>query len=194
MRLSRLAAAALAVVGWLAAAPEAGALELGEVLEQTRVTPPDRVAFRELRYNALLQEPMELAGYLEYPRPGQLRKVVTSPFEESLLVDGDRVVISRDGRTRRLSLKNRRPVLVMLQSIESLLAGNSASLEQYFAIDLSGTLESWRLKLTPTSDRLARHLQSLTVCGGASTINDIRFEMQNGEWQRLEMLHDAGPP
>jgi len=104
------------------------------------------------------------------------------------------VVISRDGRSRRLSLKNRRPILVMLQSIESLLAGNSESLERYFGIDLSGTPEGWRLQLTPSSERLARHLQNLTVRGGASTIDDIRFEMQNGEWQHLEILHDTDPP
>jgi len=194
MRVIREPLAALALFICLAAATAAQALELDEVLEGTRVTPPDRVPFRELRYNALLKEPMELSGYLEYPKPGQLRKVVLSPFQESMLVDGDHVEISRDGRSRRLSLKNRRPVLLMLQSIESLLAGNGEALAQYFQMELSGTLENWCLEMTPSSEHLARQLDGLTVRGGLGRIDDMRFEMQNGEWQLLQIVHDATPP
>jgi hypothetical protein len=194
MRVIRAPIAALAVFLSLAATTAAYALELDEVLEQARVVPPDRVPFRELRYNALLKEPMELSGYLEYAKPGQLRKVVLSPFQESMLVDGDQVEISRDGRTRRLSLKNRKPILLMLQSIESLLAGNGEALERYFQLKLSGTPENWCLQLTPSSERLARQLNGLTVRGGLDRIDDLRFEMQNGEWQLLQIVHDATPP
>jgi hypothetical protein len=194
MRLIFKPAPILAVMLWLTSALPAHALQLSEVLDRARVTPPDRVPFRELRYNALLKEPMELSGYLEYPQPGQLRKVVLSPFQESMLVDGDQVEISRDGRSRRLSLKNRKPILLMLQSIESLLAGDTEALERYFQLELSGTLENWCLQLTPSSERLARQLEGLTVRGGLDRIDDIRFQMHNGEWQLLQILHDMAPP
>ncbi|RPH97891.1 MAG: outer membrane lipoprotein carrier protein LolA [Lysobacterales bacterium] len=186
--------AALAVVSWLGTGAMAHALELSEVLERTRVSPPGRVAFRETRYNPLLEEPMEFTGYLEYPRAGQLRKVVESPFQESMLVDGDTIELVRAGRTQRVSLRNRKSILRMLQSIESLLAGNISVLEETFEHELSGTEDKWRLRLTPTAKSLAKQLDQLTVCGGLGTIDKIRFDMQNGEWQHLEIIHTASEP
>jgi hypothetical protein len=184
----------LALLFWLAYSPTAQALDLQEILERARVTPPDRVRFREQRHNPLLKAPMELSGYLEYAAPGQLRKVVESPFQESMLFDGDQVEISRDGQVRRIGLKSRKSILVMLQSIESLLSGDSQSLRRYFDVELTGTLKRWHLKLIPSSGRLSRQLRGLTVNGGDDTINNLRFEMQNGEWQHLEIIHDAAPP
>jgi hypothetical protein len=186
--------AILTAILWLAEGHLAHALEFGEVLERTRVSPPNRVAYRETRYNPLLKEPMELTGYLEYPQAGQLRKVIESPFQESMLIDGDTVELTRAGRTKRLSLKNQKSVLTMLQSIESLLAGNTAMLEQLFELELTGTEDSWRLRLTPTSARLAKQLEYLTVCGGQRAIDEIRFDMQNGEWQRIEIIQAAAEP
>jgi len=175
---------------WFGGVPAAFSLEINTLLDRIRVTPPDRVAFRELRNNSLLKEPIELSGYLEYPEPGKMRKVVESPFQESLLVDGDSVEITRDGRTHRLSLRNRKPALVMLQSIESLLAGKAESLNRYFEPVLSGTEDDWNLQLTPKSARLAKQLSGVTVSGGRDAIDSIQFDMQNGEWQLLQILHD----
>ena len=185
---------ALGVLLWVGSVQPASALELGTLLDRVRVTPPERVVFRELRYNSLLQEPMELSGYLEYLGPGKMRKVIESPFQEALLVDGDRIEISRDGRTRRLSLRTRKPALLMLQSIESLLAGNVESLNRHFETTLSGSEDDWRLQLTPKSEQLARRLSGISVCGSREAIDSFRFEMQNGEWQQMQVLHDSGPP
>lgn len=186
--------AALTVVLWLGTGAIAHALELSEVLERTRVTPPGRVSFRETRYNPLLKEPLELTGYLEYPQAGKLRKVVESPFQESMLVDGDTIELVREGRTQRVSLRNRKSILSMLQSIESLLGGNVSELEGVFEHELTGTEDDWRLRLTPTTKSLAKQLDQLTVCGGQSTIDELRFEMQNGEWQHLEIIRTVPEP
>jgi hypothetical protein len=177
----------LLVPGHRCAAQE---LELSELFEHIRLSPPDRAAFREVRHNPLFQQPMELSGYLEYPRAGQLRKVIEQPFEETMAVDGDTLELTRDGRTKRLSLKNRESILAFLRSIESLLAGDAAMLEALFEVELSGTLDSWRLRLVPASGSLGRQLELLTVSGGPSHIEQIRFDMTNGEWQRLEIVPD----
>lgn len=194
MFVSAARLALLAATLWFGAGPAAQALELSDVLERTRVSPPDRVNFKETRHNPLLKEPLELTGYLEYAQVGQLRKVVESPFQESMLVDGDTIELVRDGRTRRVSLRNRKSMLTMLQSIESLLAGNTEMLERLFELELAGTADNWQLRLTPIAARLAKQLNQLTVCGGGRAINDIRFDMQNGEWQHLEIIQTPSEP
>lgn len=182
------------LVIWLLFSGAAFALELDDVMDQVRVEPPNRVAFREERFNPLLQEPLVLTGFLEYPERGHLVKRVETPFHESMQVDGDEVEISRDGKKRRLSLKNRKPMLIMLQSIESLLSGQAEALAENFETGLSGCVDDWQLQLVPRSRRLARQLQSMTVKGNGESVTSILFQMDNGDWQRLEILPPAPQP
>lgn len=178
----------LSLLAWLLFSCTAFALELDDVMDQVRVEPPGRVAFREERFNPLLQDPLVLTGFLEYPEPGHLIKLVETPFHESMQVDGDEVEISRDGKKRRLSLKNRKPMLIMLQSIESILSGQADALAEHFETELTGNVDDWQLQLVPRSKRLARHLQGMTVKGDGTSVGSILFQMDNGDWQRLEIL------
>jgi len=182
------------LVSWLLFSCAAFALELGDVMDQVRVEPPSRVAFREERFNPLLQDPLVLTGFLEYPEPGHLVKLVETPFHESMEVDGDEVEISRDGKKRRLSLKNRKPMLIMLQSIESILSGRADALAEHFETELTGCADDWQLQLVPRSKRLARHLQGMTVKGDGKSVASILFQMDNGDWQRLEILPPSPEP
>jgi hypothetical protein len=184
----------LSLLVWLLFSCTAFALELGDVMDQVRVEPPGRVAFREERFNPLLQDPLVLTGFLEYPERGHLVKLVETPFHESMQVDGDEVEISRDGKKRRLSLKNRKPMLIMLQSIESILSGQADALAEHFETELTGCVDDWQLQLTPRSKRLARHLQGMTVKGDGTSVGSILFQMDNGDWQRLEILPPAPEP
>lgn len=168
-------------------------LELADLLERIRVEPPARVAFTEQRQNRLLKEPMVLGGHLAYLDAGHLEKVVETPFAETLSIEGDEVTISGNGRERRLSLRNRQSFRVMLQGIEAVMAGDGAVLQEHFDVSLSGDNTDWRIDLVPRSDRLAKQLQGMSVAGAGDLVRSIRFELADGEWQRLELLHEEAP-
>jgi len=167
--------------------------ELASLLERIRVEPPARVAFSEQRQNRLLKEPMVLGGHLAYLDAGHLQKVVETPFSETLSVEGDEIALSGNGRERRLSLRNRQSFRVMLQGIEAVMAGDVAVLEEHFEVALTGDEANWRIDLVPRSGRLAKQLQGMTVAGAGDRVQSIRFELADGEWQRLELLHDGAP-
>ena len=166
-------------------------LDLDTLLSHIQVTPPAHVSFAESRQNRLLREPLRLTGYLSWPAARQLEKVVETPFRETLRVDGDDIVISRDGQERRLSLRNRKSFRVMLQSIEAVMTGDRAMLEEYFDIALTGSMLDWRIDLAPRSKRLASQLSRMQVSGANDQILEIRFDLADGEWQLIELLHDA---
>lgn len=168
-------------------------LELAGLLERIRVEPPARVAFTEQRQNRLLKEPMVLGGHLAYLDAGHLQKVVETPFTETLSIEGDEVTISGNGRERRLSLRNRQSFRVMLQGIEAVMAGDGAVLQEHFEVALAGDDRDWRIELVPRSGRLARQLQGMSVAGAGDLVRSIRFELADGEWQRLELLHEEAP-
>lgn len=164
-------------------------IPLNDLLDRVRVTPPAEVPFVEQRHNRLLKEPLVLTGHLAYPAPGRLDKVVETPFRETLRVDGGEIAIERDGRERRLSLRGRGSFRVMLQSIEAIMAGGAATLEEHFEASVSGDDARWLLALVPRSKRLAKQLGRIEVSGVEDRVRSIRFDLADGEWQLLEIGH-----
>jgi len=169
-------------------------LDLQTVLENTAVKPPARIGFREERHNPMLKEPIILTGYLEYLKPGQLRKVIETPFEEAFLITEDSIEIERDGKTRRLSLRKSKAVRAMLGGIEAILAGQTDRLASVFRYELSGTSASWSLQLEPISAKLSAQLTAMLVQGDENSANSIRMELKDGEWSLMEFLLDESGP
>ncbi len=172
----------------------AWSLDLGTVFENTAVTAPSRVAFREERHNSMLKAPIVLTGYLEYLAPQHLRKVIETPFQESFLIADDQIEISQDGKTRRLSMSKSKPLQVMLGGIEAILAGQVDKLAELFDYKLSGTQAAWSLCLEPRSRRIASHLKSMLVKGDGNSIRSIRIDMNEGEWSLMDILHAEAEP
>jgi hypothetical protein len=165
----------------------AWSLELKTVLDNTAVTPPARVEFREERYNPMLKEPILLSGYLEYLESGHLRKVVETPFEEAFLITEGYIEIERDGETRRLSVGKSKLIRAMLGGIEAILAGQADKLDSLFRYELSGTEDCWSLHLEPLSRKIARQLKSMLVQGDEHSTHSIRLDLKDGEWSLMEI-------
>jgi hypothetical protein len=169
-------------------------LELQTVLDNTRITPPARVGFREERHNRLLKEPMVLTGYLEYLEAGWLRKVVESPFEEAFLIGPNQIEVERNGETRKVALNKSKTLRTMLGGIEAILAGQTSKLEAVFRYELSGTEGAWSLQLAPLSRKISKHLTSLQVVGNDRSVTSIRFELKGEEWHLMEILNTDSDP
>lgn len=170
---------------WLLQAPASWGGDLAILLQQTAVDPPAKVRFREERHNPMFKEPMVLTGYLEYLDQGVLRKVIETPFVEDVQVEGKRVVVTRDGRTRTLSLNRSRALRTTLGAIEAVLAGDEAKLAESFRWDLSESGQSWTVRLSPLSDSVGKRLSALEVSGTHAAIVGIRMEMPDGEWHEM---------
>jgi len=173
---------------------QAWSVDLHEILENTAVVPPARVGFREERHNRMLKEPIVLTGYLEYPQPGHLRKVIETPVEESFLIADGQIEITQDGKTRRLSLGKSKSLQAMLGGIEAILAGQMEQLDALFDMELTGASDDWSLRLQPKSRRISAHLTSMQVKGDDRAVNSIRIDMKDGEWSLMEMLHGKTEP
>lgn len=193
LRAYKLQVALLVALG--SVVPTAGhALELQAVLDQTTISAPSRVEFREVRHNKLLKEDLVINGYLEYLPNGAMRKVIEEPFREAYLIDGDTIEIDRDGAVETLSLKKSRSMRTMLGGIEAILAGEAEEIEKVFHSELRGAESGWSLQLTPRSKRIARQLHRLTVTGNSESIMSIRFDLKDGEWHEMEIGANTPAP
>lgn len=129
---------------------------------------PATVAFREVRFSPLVNEPLIVAGELGYDSPTSLDRRVTEPYRETVAIRGESVRVEREGEPTRSFGLNRAPELRgLLSGFTALLAGDPAVLERSFNVEASGTDQAWTLELTPIDARARRRLQQIVVNGRA---------------------------
>ena len=101
---------------------------------------PATVAFREVRFSPLVNEPLIVAGELGYDGPTSLDRRVTEPYRETVAIRGESVRVEREGEPTRSFGLNRAPELRgLLSGFTALLAGDPAVLERSFKVEASGT-------------------------------------------------------
>lgn len=192
IRTRRACALLAALVALVSSAPARSA-DLSSILASTAVQPPAEIGFREERNNPMFKEPMVLTGRLEYLDVGVLRKVVEAPFAEDILVEANRVVVTRDGKTRKLSLNRSRALKTILGAIEAVLAGDQARLEAAFQCEVSGSADTWSLQMTPLAKAVAKRLSSIEVTGNAQAVTSIRISLPNDEWHQMQIGDELSP-
>ena len=165
---------------------------LAEQLAAVASLRSDRIAFTEEQYSPIFSEPAVNTGYLALDaESGALIKNVDTPEAIRMLVDDQDMLITQDGRTRRISLRKRPEMQALFQSIQSLLRGDIAGLERYFALEFTPEGDQWTLVLTPLHERLARRVEELRVFGENASILSIRTQRAEDDYDVMT-LHPAG--
>ena len=177
----------LIVISLLAWPVTSSCSDVADILKRVAITPPAKVAFREERHNSMLREPLVLTGYLEYLAPGQMKKVIESPFEEAFTVSDKAVEIERDGEIQKLSLRRSRSLKTLLGGIEAIISGNETELRETFDLELQESPDGWSIHFTPRSKRIARNLENLHVTGSGDVIDTICINLSADEWQKIEL-------
>jgi hypothetical protein len=158
------------------AAPDAQAL-IGRLAKPA----PATVAFREVRFSPLVNEPLIVAGELGYTDASSLDRRVTEPYRETVAIRGESVRVEREGSPPRSFGLNRAPELRgLLSGFTALLAGDAAALERNFIIVANGSEAAWTLELTPSDNRARRRLQQIVVNGRADVPQCFTMLTANG--------------
>src|SRR5690349_2980018 len=146
----------------------AAALDADALIKRLTKPAPATVAFREVRFSSLVNEPLIVTGELGYEGPTSLDRRVTEPYHETVAIRGESVRVEREGEPSRSFGLNRAPELRgLLSGFTALLAGDPAVLERSFQVAASGSDEAWTLELTPSDARARRRLQQIVVNGRA---------------------------
>ncbi len=177
-RVARAAAVAL-----LASAPAAAQEEpwdFARLMGELAQVQTSRARYSEVKRVAMLQKPLRLSGTLFYERPARIERHQTQPFDEVIRVDGDRLSVEREGKTRRISLQNAPLVAALVESLRATLAGDGIELERLYAVRVEGTRQRWTLALTPREVEIAGVVKTIAIAGSGSRI------------ARMEILEPGG--
>ena len=162
----------LIVVATLAAAMLPAALacadEVSALLGRLARPAPDEVPFVEVRFSPLLEAPVMVSGKLEYLGPGRLARHVVEPYREDTRIDGEQVVLNREGeKERRFSLRRVPELRGLLSSFSAILSGDAEALRGTFELSLSTSApgQGWTLHLAPKDEALRKRLGDIEVNG-----------------------------
>jgi hypothetical protein len=176
---TRFAAALLTITTTIASAADPGT---GALLDRLARPAPETTPFVEVRYSALLTEPLVVAGELEHRDDGALVRRVLEPYRETTTLLGENVTVERDGgRPRRFSLDRAPELRGILNSFGAILKGDRATLEQHFEIASSESENAWRIDLVPRGDKLRARLARVRVDGHADRANCMTMEEPDGD-------------
>ena len=140
------------------AAPDSAAL-----IARLARTPPASTAFTEVRFSALLAEPLVVSGMLDYEGAGVLNRRVETPYRESDDDSAARPYASSATASRRARSRCAAPRAARLRDRHDRLA-DGRQLAHRRALQrrtTAGDDERWRLDLEPIDDRLRQRLSSI---------------------------------
>ena len=155
----------LAPAGLIAAAES---LDAQALISRLARPAPATIDFTEIRFSALLKQPVIVSGTLGYAGPNTLDRHVTSPYREETEIRGDAVKVKREGEPERSFAIRRSPELQgLLNTFSALLAGDHSVLNQSFAISASGSDDHWELQLKPRDPRFSKRVNTVNIQGHA---------------------------
>lgn len=152
-----------------------------------------RGKFVERKYLAILETPLESSGTLLYAAPGRVEKHMLRPREESLILDGDTLVIENKhtGKRRSLTLQEHPVVWGFVESIRATLTGDLATLQRFYKVELEGDARAWRLRLEPIEPRMRQAVAEIRLGGSGTWVN--RIEVLEAGGDRSVMAIERGP-
>src|SRR5439155_25785405 len=127
-----------------------------------------------------------------YARPERIEKRQILPFKEVIRVDGDRLTVEREGKTREIMLQNAPLVAGLVESLRATLAGDATELERLYSVRVQGTRQRWTLALTPREVEVAGVVKSIVIAGSGSRIVRIEILEPGGDGSVMT-IHEASP-
>ena len=140
-----------------------------------------KVAFVEKKFIAILDRPVESTGELVYQPPSRLEKRTLTPQAESLVLDGDLLLIERGKQKMSLKLQQYPEVTAIVEGIRRTLAGDLSALERQYRVTLQGTPERWVLTLQPSDAGIAAIVLRIDMAGTGSELRQIEMLLADGD-------------
>ena len=143
--------------------------------------------FTERKTMQVLTAPMLASGTLTYSAPDRMQKTTLSPMVEQFVLDREEVSITGGphNQTERYTLAKAPQVAGLVEGIRATLAGDLATLEGYYGVQLTGINSAWQLNLRPRSAVSAHFVRLISILGNKDRIREIDTESPNGDHSEM---------
>lgn len=158
------------------------AWSLHELMQEMATIETRSNRFEEVKELAILDQAITQTGTLHFQAPDRLSKQIPFPVASSFEIQGDQLTIKTAGKPdQQMNLDAYPPLLIFVESLRAVLAGNLQTLQQHFDTQLQGDREVWRLRLHPRDRVLARQVERIDIEGHATDISRYGILETNGD-------------
>lgn len=155
--------------------------DINQLMQDLAQKKSGRARFVEKKYIALLDKPVISSGELAFIAPDRLEKRTLLPKPELMTLDKDTLQIEHAGKKYTLRLASQPEAIAFADSIRGTLAGNRQLLEASYALNLSGSPESWSLRLLPSDTRIAALLSRIDIRGSRNRVLSVEYLLADGD-------------
>ncbi len=174
--------ATLAVVMLLGAtAADAADWDIDQLMQMLAQVHSSHAAFNEIKTVALLDKPQVSSGELIYRAPDYFEKRTLRPRAETLILNGDTVLIARGQKHYLLTLADYPEIAAFTASLRGTLAGNRQMLRRSYALSLTGSQAHWQLQLLPTDSRIKDKIMRIFIRGADNELRSIEIIQTDGD-------------
>ncbi|MEO5733304.1 MAG: LolA-related protein [Rubrivivax sp.] len=159
----------------------AAALELHELAALLAQHRNAEATFVEDRFVSGIDQPLRSSGTLVFTPPDRFTRTTLQPQREVMSVDGNRLLLERGGRTRRMALDALPEAGGLIDALRGVLSGELTGLQSSFDARVLGSATRWRLSLRPRAQRLGSALRQLDIEGEGPDVRTIEVLLSGGD-------------
>lgn len=151
------------------------------------------VPFEEATYSSLLTEPLTVRGQLRFTPPATLEKVITSPYRERYVIDGDRVLFESERKktARTISLEDYPALRSFVEAFRATFTGDVGLLQRIYDVAVDGTRAQWSLLLRPRDAAGRSMVDSILFTGSEGRVETITIRSPDGDRSVMTLRQDA---
>jgi hypothetical protein len=127
------------------------------------------------------EAPLESSGTLIYEAPDRMIKRTDKPKPETMIVEGERLTLERQGRARTLRLQDYPVLWAFIESIRATLKGDLAALQRFYLVELGGEAQRWTLSMRPRDAKMIRVISSIEIAGVQGRIKTVKVQEAQGD-------------
>lgn len=152
-----------------------------------------KAKFVEHKYLNVLNRPLESSGTLFFQAPARLEKHTLAPKEENLVLNQGELSIDIKARNlkRTLVLQEYPAIWAFVEGMRSTLAGDLATLERFYKIELEGNAAHWKMHLLPLESGTRKMIREIRISGHDNQVESIETLEANGDRSLMEVLSDT---
>lgn len=155
--------------------------DIDQLMQAMANTKSGRATFVEKKYIAMLDQPVESSGELLFTAPDRLEKRTFKPKPETMLVEGDVMVIERGRQKHTLRMSDYPELAGFIDSIRGILAGDRKALERSYKLKLQGNAERWSLALLPIDAGMMATIQRIRIAGSRDNVQEVEIIQTDGD-------------
>ena len=163
------------------AADQPSEWNIEQLMQLLSKTQSARASFVETKSISMLDAPVESSGELFYKAPDHFEKRTLKPKPESMVLEGNTLVLERGKKKRSLQLQNYPEIAAFIESIRGTLAGDRQALERTYQLDLQGSRQQWELLLKPIDSKMQKIVEHIRISGVENVLRTIEITQADGD-------------